>query len=261
MSTLHRVLWNSKLVATICAVILTAFVLSCGGKIAITDGFDESIPSVEPTSSPNSPITEPTQTVQPTPGASNPVAQPTQTVQPTPGASNPVAQPTPTVIPPASVVDVVTNLDYSITFEGEEHVGFAKIFINRQWEQKVAAAMDPSGCPVIASPTYPAGYYTGPMIDSHLHIPQLSDDLGGGDDNTGGTGGVDSALYDAISAEDKPLLGDTVTIDQIACTLKQEGTTRAFAFFPVFPESPAPLIDVAYKTQKRHGALFVPFIQ
>ena len=106
------------------------------------------------------------------------------------------------------------------------------------------------------------------MIDTHLHIPQLPDDGFGDaddgsedDDGEDGPGGVDQALYDAIAEEDQPLLGRTVTIDQIVCTLQHEGSTKAFAFFPTFLDVQEHLIEVARRTMDAHPSLFVPFIQ
>lgn len=146
--------------------------------------------------------------------------------------------------------------------DGGEWGRFEQVFFRKAWAEKVAAALEPYDCPAMAAPEYPSGYYTGPLIDTHLHMAQVSDDFGSlGEGSDGGAGGVDSAQYDEIAEEDRPLLGETVTVAQIACTLKQEGTMQAFTFFPVFPENPAPLIDVAYETKERYGSLFVPFIQ
>ncbi len=157
--------------------------------------------------------------------------------------------------------DNSAGLDYSVRFDGGKNDEADKVFLRSEWEKRVAAALAPYDCPATSDLEYPRGYYTGPLIDTHLHMPQLSDDFGGPDDREGEGRGVDADQYDEIAGEDRPLLGETVTVDQIACTLKQERTTWAFTFFPVFPESPAPLIDVAHKTRQRHGSLFVPFIQ
>lgn len=52
-----------------------------------------------------------------------------------------------------------------------------------------------------------------------------------------------------------------MNIDRIACTLKNEGSIKAFASFPTFPEITSPAIEVAYKTVEQYPDLFVPFIQ
>jgi hypothetical protein len=141
---------------------------------------------------------------------------------------------------------------------------FFAAFENSAWEQSLDAALVPSECPEILPVEYPAGYYTGPLIETHFHMPPLSDDFdtpGGDDDSYGGAGGVDSELYDDIAEDDRPLLGATITLDEIACALQQEGSPRAFTFFPVYDDAPDALIDLAYNAVERHGELFVPFIQ
>ncbi|MCH7714266.1 MAG: amidohydrolase family protein [Chloroflexi bacterium] len=131
-----------------------------------------------------------------------------------------------------------------------------------EWPKRVDAAFTPAQCGSPPTTGYPASYYGGPLIDSHLHIPQLPDDAPGGiDDGYQAPRGSESDLYDAIAEEDRPLLGRTVNINRIACALKYEGTTKAFAFFPTFPEITSPAIDVAYRTVEEYPSLFVPFIQ
>ena len=99
------------------------------------------------------------------------------------------------------------------------------------------------------------------MFDTHLHIPQLDDSFGFGEANNGGAGGVDSDQYNEIAPEDRPFLGKTVTISDIACALQSEGTTKAFTFFPVSEDIQVQLIEVADRTMKEYPSLFVPFTQ
>ena len=47
---------------------------------------------------------------------------------------------------------------------------------NAEWPKRIDAAFTPSTCGTPPVTNYPASYYQGPIIDSHLHIPQLSDD-------------------------------------------------------------------------------------
>ena len=131
-----------------------------------------------------------------------------------------------------------------------------------EWPKRVDAAFTPTECSSPPATNYPASYYSGPLIDSHLHIPQLPDDSPGGVDYSyEAPRGAESDLYDTIAEEDRPLLGRNVNINAIACSLKNEGTTKAFSFFPAFPEITSPAIDVAYRTVDRYPSLFVPFIQ
>jgi len=133
---------------------------------------------------------------------------------------------------------------------------------NAEWPKRIDAAITPSACGVAPDTNFPSSYYQGPLIDSHLHIPQLSDNgLGGPDDGYVAPRGAESDLYDTISQEQRPILGQTMNIDRIACTLQNEGSTKAFAFFSVFPEITSPAIEVAYKAVDRYPDLFVPFIQ
>ncbi len=129
------------------------------------------------------------------------------------------------------------------------------------WQQSLDAALTLSECPTVAPAEYPKGYYTGPLIDTHLHMPPLSDEFGSDNDQADNTGGIDSDFYNAIAQNDRPVLGVTVTLDEIACTLKQEGSTTAYTFFPVYQDAPDTLVDLAYNAVERHGTLFIPFIQ
>ncbi|MBC8282122.1 MAG: hypothetical protein H8E48_15185, partial [Chloroflexi bacterium] len=133
---------------------------------------------------------------------------------------------------------------------------------NAEWPKRLDAAFTPSTCGTAPTTNFPASYYQGPIIDTHLHIPQLPDDQYGEQD-TGYVAprGAESDKYDTISQEQRPLLGRTMNIDRIACTLQNEGSVKAFAFFPVFPEITSQAIEVASRAHKQYPDLFVPFIQ
>lgn len=189
------------------------------------------------------------------------------------------------------------KLDYALSLDGNVLEPFDAIVMRQVWDQNLDAALVSSDCAATPPLEYPSSYYTGPLTDSHFHMPQISDDFssrdeieqqlmasmgfggadddddgdddGGGDEENseedgssyGGTDGVDSELYNAIALEDIPTLGVTITLDEVACALRQEGTTKAYTFFPAFESSPSALIDLAYHAMDRHGDLFVPFIQ
>lgn len=133
-----------------------------------------------------------------------------------------------------------------------------------QWRKRIDAALAPTTCGSPSQNNYPSSYYSGPLIDSHLHIPPLPDDGFGEfeppEDSTG-SGGVDSALYDSIAEEDVPFLGRTVTIGDIVCSLQNEGSIRAFAFFPVYEDIQVHQVEVAARVMEQYPSLFVPFIQ
>ena len=145
----------------------------------------------------------------------------------------------------------------SCLFDTREIAGW-----NAEWPKRLDAAFTPSTCGTPPTNNFPASYYEGPLIDSHLHIPQLPDDQYG-DQDSGyiAPRGAESDKYDTISQEQRPLLGRTMNIDRIACTLQNEGSVKAFAFFPVFPEITSQGIEVADRAVKQYPNLFVPFIQ
>lgn len=119
-------------------------------------------------------------------------------------------------------------------------------------------------CESVPQNSFPSFYYSGPLIDSHLHIPHLPDDGFGESeqpDDSQRPKGADAELYDSIAEEDRPLLGRTVNIGDIACSLQNEGTIQAFSFFPVFQDIDVQLIEVAKRTMEQYPTLFVPFIQ
>lgn len=83
----------------------------------------------------------------------------------------------------------------------------------------------------------PSQYYTGPMIDSHFHIPP------------------------PVNGGPHPVLGRDLTLADIACTLKSEGTSQAFSFFPVYPDYPErKFIEVVEQAKKKYPKLFVRFL-
>ena len=133
---------------------------------------------------------------------------------------------------------------------------------NAEWPKRIDAAFTPSTCGTPPVNNFPSSYYQGPLIDSHLHIPQLSDDgIGAPDAGYVAPRGAESDQYDTISQEQRPILGKTMNIDRIACTLQNEGSIKAFSFFSVFPEITSPAIEVARRATEQYPDLFVPFIQ
>ena len=122
------------------------------------------------------------------------------------------------------------------------------------WKKRIDAAMAPSYCPPISKVEYPDSYYQGPLIDTHLHIPAIpdwspeDDEMENGEAPEGRFGGPQA------------LLGWNVKMSEIACTLKQEGTTKNFAFFPVYEDIPEQLLEIANRTMNAYPESFTPFI-
>ena len=134
---------------------------------------------------------------------------------------------------------------------------------NAEWPKRIDAAFTPVECGAPPVNNFPASYYQGPFIDTHLHLPQLPDHSvsGPADDGYVQSRGEESDKYDTIAEEQRPLMGTNVTVGQVACSLQNEGTIKAFTFFPTFPEVTTPAIDVAYRTVEKYPSLFVPFLQ
>ena len=127
-------------------------------------------------------------------------------------------------------------------------------FEEQVWRRRIEAAMAPVPCPDAPKPDYPASYYQGPLIDTHLHIPALPD--WSPEEDSLPTGQGPEGRFGGPQA----LLGWNVKMGSIACTLKREGTRKNFAFFPVYQEIPEQLLEVADRTTQQHPALFSPFI-
>lgn len=93
-----------------------------------------------------------------------------------------------------------------------------------------------------------APYYTGPLFETHLHIPSvlappkiITDQLGMG--------------------QNYASLGEAVTMEKIICLMDREHITRAVAFFPTFetPLMRTPFINIARESVKRFGERIIPF--
>lgn len=112
---------------------------------------------------------------------------------------------------------------------------------NVEWNTIIDRAFEPVECKQPAIPFFGNLSYSGTLIDTHWHIPNIPDDLN-------------------ARASDRPTLGINVYIADIVCTLEQEGTAQVFAFFPVYKEIPYQMIEVVKKTMQRYPDMFVPFI-
>lgn len=89
-----------------------------------------------------------------------------------------------------------------------------------------------------------AQYYTGPLVDTHVHMPVASETV--------------SAIAIQSGFEDMPHRGD-IPIDYIACLFEREGIAKAFGFFM----APSTGLDFAVSTVRqdvgKHPGRFVPF--
>ena len=114
------------------------------------------------------------------------------------------------------------------------------------WEQRIEAAFAFSPCPPVRETKFDDRYYSGPLIDTHFHIPHIPDSP--------------SRPQDSLDSS-QPLLGRNVHVGDLVCTLEHEGTAKVFAFFPVWPEIDSKFaLEVASRTVQQYPNLFVPFI-
>ncbi len=124
------------------------------------------------------------------------------------------------------------------------------------WQKRLDNAVGDHACD---EPPYQMNpeHYTGPVIDSHFHIPWLPD-------AEPVEGELISPYLDAVGHErfdvKFPVLGVNRSMDEIACTLIRERTAAVFAFFPVFLHVPEMSVEVVKRTEDRYPDLFFPFI-
>lgn len=104
------------------------------------------------------------------------------------------------------------------------------VIFRTQVDARVEASMEPFDCPPVETRVYPAGYYVGPLWDTHVHIPAF---LGGPFEVTSGS---------------------------MACTFRTEGTDKVFGFFSVYGPLAKPMVEIAARTVEEYPGQFVPFI-
>lgn len=111
---------------------------------------------------------------------------------------------------------------------------------------RVGRALEPSECPAVeVRENFGNASYKGKLIDTHIHIPHPPDG---------------PLFLDSIPFGSRPLLGRNINIEDFVCTFRREGTSKVFAFFPVFEGFEETHLSIVSETMKRHGDLFVPFI-
>lgn len=119
---------------------------------------------------------------------------------------------------------------------------------------RIEAALAPGACPDIPKEVYPSSYYQGPLTDTHLHIPAIPDwSL---EDEERAYKVAPQGRFGGPQA----LLGWNIKMNDIACTITHEGTHKNFAFFPVYEEIPAELLEIWNRTMEKYPDQFTPFI-
>ncbi len=144
----------------------------------------------------------------------------------------------------------------------------ALTFEERVWDHRIEKALAPSECPPAPDVIAPVGSYAGKLIDTHFHMPAMPDSEPGAEPGERALASFGMGLFadlefepddDPINAQ-LPLAGKNITITELGCLLRTDGTDGAFAFFPVYPHTQDPLLDLARAAVEAHSDIFVPFI-
>ena len=111
-----------------------------------------------------------------------------------------------------------------------------------------SATTAPQECPPfpISSRISDGPHYTGPLIDSHLHLPGLFE--------------PPPELAELIPIGPFPVLGKDVTMDEIVCLLDGENITRAIGFYVTLEFTLGATVQVVKQTEESHPQRIVPFL-
>ena len=112
--------------------------------------------------------------------------------------------------------------------------------IKEEWKQVIDSSFESVDCPSIER-NLNSSYYQGKLIDTHIHISPIPDDLNG--DFEG----------------ENPIMGVNTKITDYVCMMDYENTSRVFAFFPVWEPIPE-FLEVVNRTMTLYPDRFVPFI-
>lgn len=100
-------------------------------------------------------------------------------------------------------------------------------------------------CPHTPRTYLDSSSYTGPLIDTHIHIANLPD----------------GPVLPTFSRDSgRPLLGVNVSMADYVCMMDTENTKAVFAFFPVWDPIRQDSLQLVRETLKRYPGRFVPFI-
>src|SRR3989344_4136171 len=83
--------------------------------------------------------------------------------------------------------------------------------------------------------------YEGTLIDTHIHIPHIQEEP-------------------TFMPTEEPALGGNISLGDYECTFATEGTSKVFAFFPVFRGFEEQHLPIVKGATERYPGLFVPFI-
>ena len=133
---------------------------------------------------------------------------------------------------------------------GSDGGGDSPTYDERVWAERVKKGLADFDCPTTPALAVPTGSYAGPLFDTHLHMPHLPDSPIGTMPGEQDLEGFAESGYAGENLEPPPpgvipRAGENITMSEIACTLRYEGTNAAFAYFQVFPNNQGPLVELA----------------
>ncbi|MBI4021294.1 MAG: amidohydrolase family protein [Candidatus Aenigmarchaeota archaeon] len=111
------------------------------------------------------------------------------------------------------------------------------------WDQIIDSSFEPVACP-IADRSLDDTHYTGPLIDTHIHIAAIPDDLSAPD----------------LGHDGRPVMGVNIRMTDYVCMMDTEQTSKVFAFFPVWEPIVPELLEVVNRTMAAYPDRFVPFL-
>lgn len=123
-------------------------------------------------------------------------------------------------------------------------IGLTAVLVVRSiTNRSIEAAFETTDCPEQTPREYPSGYYTGPLWDTHIHVPTIFD-----------------GPPEELKATDRPVLGGNITMSEIACTFETEETEKVFGFFSVYSILTNTMVEVADRAAEQYPNQFTPFI-
>ncbi len=112
------------------------------------------------------------------------------------------------------------------------------------WEQIFAKAFEEIDCPEPPERNFPDNYYSGPMIDTHIHMQSLPD----------GAPGLPIEEYSGSN------IGTKRSVSEWVCMMDYEGTSKVFAFFPAWRPITNESLELVKRTLEMYPDRFVPFL-
>lgn len=137
----------------------------------------------------------------------------------------------------------LTIISLLLAFFLSSNKSFTNQSETESFQNFVNSSFEKVKCPVRESKLNES-FYTGKLIDTHIHMPSIPDD----------------ANFKADVDEIRPALGINVKIDDYICMMNYENTDKVFAFFPVWDPIRLESLEIVKITMEKYPEKFVPFI-